>query len=304
MNRTKIESARNPDGTQGYTWNPITGCLNHDNGLCKGGDFPCYAYKLACGRLKTHYRRNFEIALPHENPKIAFNDPFYPRFWEEKLKGLKARNDRLHYDGAKRHYQVQPRGIFVCDMADLFGVGVPEEWTQKVLDEIWGNKGFDRFYLLTKRPQNLIKWSPFPDNAWVGVTATNQESYYDGVSNITKVEAKVKFVSFEPLLERINGGECAEERRLDSIDEFDWLIIGACTGTREEMFRLCNLSDGNSELLPKPFNNKWTAQPKIEWVNEIVEAADRAGIKVFLKDNLESLLPLDGLFYTHVETNG
>lgn len=49
MNETNIEWVKNPDGSQGYTWNPITGCLNHDNGLCKGGGFPCYAYKLANG---------------------------------------------------------------------------------------------------------------------------------------------------------------------------------------------------------------------------------------------------------------
>ena len=42
-----------------------------------------------------------------------------------------------------------------------------------------------------------------------------------------------------------------------------------------------------------PWGKKWTAQPPIEWVREIVEAADRAGIKVFLKDNLEPLLGQD-----------
>ena len=43
-----------------------------------------------------------------------------------------------------------------------------------------------------------------------------------------------------------------------------WLIIGAQT---------------------KP-----TVYPKIEWVGEIVEAADKVGVKVFLKDNLRPLL--------------
>jgi hypothetical protein len=35
---------------------------------------------------------------------------------------------------------------------------------------------------------------------------------------------------------------------------------------------------------------KYTLQPKIEWVREIVEAAGKAGIRVFLKDNLRPLL--------------
>ena len=50
MNRTTIEWVKNPDGTQGYTWNPITGCLN--------GCPYCYARKLANGRLKQRYLAN------------------------------------------------------------------------------------------------------------------------------------------------------------------------------------------------------------------------------------------------------
>jgi len=47
----------------------------------------------------------------------------------------------------------------------------------------------------------------------------------------------------------------------------------------------------------------WTAQPKIEWVKEIVEAADKAGTSVFLKDNLDPLgLPLNSLYYSQYET--
>ncbi len=45
-----------------------------------------------------------------------------------------------------------------------------------------------------------------------------------------------------------------------------WIIIGQCT----------------------PVSIK--TQPKIEWIQEIVEAADKAKIDVFLKDNLKPLL--------------
>ena len=162
----------------------------------------------------------------------------------------------------------------------------PREWTEMEL-QLMRDCPQHRFYTLTKQPQQLSQWSPFPDNVWIGVTATNQESYYDGVSNIAKVEAKIKFVSFEPLLEQINGGECAEEYRLGSIDEFDWLIIGACTGTVKEMSRLV---DKYPHLTPMQWGNKWTAQPQIKWLREIVEAADKAGVPVFLKDNLKPLL--------------
>ena len=38
------------------------------------------------------------------------------------------------------------------------------------------------------------------------------------------------------------------------------------------------------------YGRRWTFQPKIEWVKEIVEACDKAGIKIFMKDNLRPLI--------------
>ena len=111
MNRTQIEWVKNPDGTQGYTWNPITGCLNHINGMCKGGNFPCYAYKLAKGRLRKRYLDN--INTPDIYQSFEYNqnsvDPFYPRLWMNRLANYSLTNS--WYDS---------KGIFVCDMSDLF----------------------------------------------------------------------------------------------------------------------------------------------------------------------------------------
>jgi len=45
----------------------------------------------------------------------------------------------------------------------------------------------------------------------------------------------------------------------------NWVICGQCTPKRK------------------------STMPKIEWIHEIVTAADKAGIPVFLKDNLETL---------------
>jgi len=284
MNKTGIEWVRNPDGSQGYTWNPITGCLNHVNGLCKGGGFPCYAYRLANGRLKQRYLANENIppAVPATNltspiySSVAQVDPFYPRFWEERLT-------------EPRSYSIR-KGIFVCDMGELFGDWIPDKWTQAVMRMIQ-ERYEHRFYLLTKQPQNLIKFSPFLDNCWVGVTATNYDMFVDACGYLCSIKAKggakVTFVSLEPLLS------------WDDTDQFcqfwlqhggiDWLIIGACTGSLPEMVSLCDRYPFG-DLAVMRYGNKFTAQPKIEWVQEIVEAADKAGVKVFLKDNLWPLL--------------
>jgi len=244
MNKTKIEWVKNPDGSQGYTWNPITGCLN-------GCEY-CYARKLANTRLKERYLANDNLAPTLPNFRLEMHtasewlDPFYPRFWEDRVTQMAL------YTGLGKL-----RGIFVCDMSDLFGIGIPEEWTRKVLDAIKLNCRH-RFYLLTKQPQNLIKFSPFPDNCWVGVSITNEHQAVEAVTPLIKVEAKTKFISFEPLLGRI---------RWQDLSFVNWVIIGAQT---------------------KPYK-----PPKIEWVIEIIEACAKAGIPVFMKDNLK---PIAGRF--------
>ncbi len=242
MNKTKIEWCD-------YTLNPITGCLNHTNGLCKGGDFPCYAYKLAHGRLREWYLANQNVAPISLESAIkggVYGDPFYPRLW-----------DRFTVQGI-------PKGsrIFLNDMSDWVGIGIPEEWTQKVLDFIRANPNYT-FLTLTKQPQNLPKFSPFPENCWVGVTATKWLLMSDAIGYLATIQAKVKFISFEPLLERMQF-DMMQKMLLPTAAQ--WLIIGAQT----------------------PYSAK--TAPRIEWVKEIVEAADKA--VGFIKD---AVLEKDGI---------
>jgi protein gp37 len=267
MNKTNIEWVKNPDGTQGSTWNPITGCLNHTDGLCKGGGFPCYAYGLANGRLKERYLANkrgvspvnihgvFDDTIEAEMIRRQ-KDPFYPRLWPERMDDPFLTNRNLFLKGQRhtRGQRLKPRGIFVCDMGELFGDWLPREWQEDIHLQISLNPQH-RFYLLTKQPQNLQKWSPFPDNCWVGVTACTNGMTTMALQHLAQIEARVKFISFEPLLGQIGMND---HQGLQGI--VGWVIIGAQT---------------------KPYK-----QPKIEWVQEIHDAADRAGIPIFLKDNL------------------
>ena len=286
MNRAKIEWARNPDGSLGYTWNPITGCLNHQDGLCRGGGFPCYAYRLAHGRLKQRYLDNRTVGVLGGNygtPSQAYADPFCPRFWPERLEEQKKRYKQLQ----TCLVYAKKRGIFVCDMSDLFGIGIPVEWTRLVLEVIRIN-AYDRFYLLTKQPQNLLRWSPFPDNAWVGVTATSTAMFMVALANLEyPIQAKVKYISIEPLLEWNFHWEKSYLVNALKRADIGWLIIGACTGTFTAMVEICNRYP---ELTLMPCNKRWTLQPPIDWLQEIVEAADKAGIPVFLKHNLLELV--------------
>jgi len=248
MNKTQIEWTKNPDGTPGFTWNPVTGCLNHVNGMCKGGNFPCYAYRLANTRLRERYLAN--SCLPthdEENHEAHHSDPFYPRFWHRKLTGG------------------SPKGIFVCDMGELFGDWIPSWWQEVVFAQIRLFKQH-RFYLLTKQPQNLLAWSPFPDNCYVGVTATNAQMFIDAGNALKDIDAKIKYISAEPLLSWDLGGSGFIATMLQKWG-INQVIIGAQT---------------------KPYK-----PPKIEWVREIVESCDKAGVKVFIKNNLSSIWDVD-----------
>ena len=91
----------------------------------------------------------------------------------------------------------------------------------------------------------------FPDNCWVGISIDGVSTSLEGIKDLISCSAKVKFVSFEPLL-----GE--EHPTLNGVD---WVIIGGCTG-------------------PKPFT------PPKEWVEIIIKEARRVGAAIFLKNNL------------------
>lgn len=243
----------------GWTWNPITGCRNRTpEGLCLGGMFPCYAFKRANGRLRKRYLANDNIANPiatgtrdeiEEEAMEKLSDPFYPRFWEGRLDAPLFRSKHV--------------GIFVCDMGELFGDWIPIQWQRLIFWTI-NSCPRHRFYLLTKQPHNLAKFSPFPENCWVGVTVTNNEMLSPALERLRFIEASIKYISFEPLLGGITGYDGCGLSYLLEDSGINWLILGSQT---------------------KPYR-----PPEIESVQEIVSAADLAGIPVFLKHNLWGLL--------------
>jgi len=159
--------------------------------------------------------------------------------------------------------------IFVGSTIELFGDWVCKDWLDAIMYEV--NMHADQtFIFLTKQPQNLQKWSPFPENAWVGVSATNQRMFEDGRYLLHPIQAKVKFLSVEPLLDWEPPKDMlAWHYNISSLVTragINWLIIGAETGNRK-------------------------GKPPLEqvqgWAREIIHAADEAGIPVFCKNNLK-----------------
>ena len=213
---------------------------------CTNGCSYCYARKMA------------------ENPFYArsFPNKFVPTFYPHRVKEL----DKMKI-GSK---------VFVCSMGELFGER--KDYTNWVLNRIREYPNLT-FQLLTKQPQRLLEYSPFPNNCWVGVSVTNKLMYANALNYLGNIGATVHFLSIEPLLSwdhifpRADG-----EKMLDH--QIDWIILGRQT----------------------PVSKK--TAPKIEWIQEIIDAAGchGNGIPVFIKNNLDSMLPLDKRYYRQIET--
>lgn len=139
--------------------------------------------------------------------------------------------------------------IFVCSMADLFGEWVNSEWIEKVLDIARLCKQHT-FQFLTKNPERYLQFE-FSNNCWLGASATDQAMYDRAMNVFDELDASVKYLSCEPLLDKIELSK-----------PVDWLIIGACS-------------------YPKK------SQPEQEWVLGMIRVAQSHEIPVFLKPNLE-----------------
>ena len=79
------------------------------------------------------------------------------------------------------------------------------------------------FQVLTKRSARLLELSPeidWPDNVWMGVSVETQE-YAFRIEHLRQTDAKVKFLSLEPLLGPLPA--------LD-LRGIDWVIVGGESG--------------------------------------------------------------------------
>lgn len=146
----------------------------------------------------------------------------------------------------------KPSKIFVCSISDLFAEWTPKKWRDLVLASIFLCPVKHVFQLLTKSPERIPDIT-FPNNVWVGATVTTENIDEVNIDHIKKVKARIRFISFEPLLGPVDFD------RYD-LKGIQWVIIGKLTGHKREF--------------------------KIEWVDKIVEHCWARKIPVFLKNNL------------------
>ena len=209
-----------------WTWNPVTGC-DHGCGYC-------YARDIA-NRFYTH--------LPE-------GERFAPVFYPSRMHAPR----RMQVPAAAAA-NIGEKNVFVCSMADLFGKWVPQAWIDAVFAEVERASAWN-FLFLTKFPQRLaeLRW---PANAWVGTTVDTQARVANAERSFAGVQAGVKWLSCEPLLERLT---------FSSLEMFDWVVIGGASASTQ-----------TAEF-----------QPPWEWVEHLLRQARAAGCKVYMKPNLKT----------------
>lgn len=226
MSRTDIEWCRNEDGTKGWTVNPVKGLCPM---CCSDGDGKeyCYARRM------------------------------YHRFgWNPAIRYTPAAFDSVMRQGGPG------QRIFVGSTMELFGSWVEPHVMPDILENVVGPFPQRTFIFLTKRPRELVQYSPWPDNCWVGASVTDDVMLTHTWRHLRDVKARVRFVSFEPLL---SWGMPAEDTEWTLRDAgINWIIIGQKTPVGKDI--------------------------PISWVMDIERAVGKVGIPVFEKDNMARLM--------------
>ena len=196
---------------------------NPIKGLCPEACWYCYA-RAMYRRFKLDERLEFHVT-----------------------RGEIAKMDRL-----------PPSRIFICSTMEMFNPNIETLWRDRIFQTI---EMFPKhtFIILTKRPERIDR--PMPDNVWLGVTMTG-ESMYEiyRAGALGRTEARVRFVSFEPVL---GNSWVISNMSLRA----DWIIAGRLTGHGK------------------------IHDPARKTIEAIVEYGKVNEIPIFLKNNLDDIWP-------------
>ncbi len=200
------------------TWNPTTGCTKISPG-CKH----CYAEAMAHRLLAMGapgYEDGFRLSL-HAG---RLSQPFHRK---------------------------KPTVYFVNSMSDLFHEEISDHFLDRVMKVIRATP-HHTYQILTKRAERLPVYfarRDCPRNVWLGVSVEDRRYGLPRVDLLRQVDARVRFLSVEPLLENLGTM---------NFNGIHWVIVGGESG-------------------PK-------ARPMLSaWVDNVQRQAEVAGAAFFFK---------------------
>jgi protein gp37 len=175
------------------TWNPVTGCTKIGTG-CDN----CYAQRFAerwRGIPDHPYEQGFDLKL-----------------WPSRL--------------AQPAKWKKPRFIFVNSMSDLFHKNVPQKFIDAVFESM-ENADQHIYQVLTKRSSLMRRYvnrryldAPVPAHIWLGVSIEDRD-HIGRLKHLKETNARVRFISFEPLLSSIGDVD---------LSGISWAIVGGESG--------------------------------------------------------------------------
>jgi protein gp37 len=163
------------------TWNPIAGCKHGCRWTMPDGSVAvCYAETVAEGIASSVYVNGFDH-----------------HYWKPQ-----------HLDSPK--HKKDPLKIFVGSMSDVFGLWVPDEQIEAVL-QVARDCPQHTFQMLTKNPIRTKQFD-LPSNVWLGASMPPDSMWGKPLSqeqkermltrtleSLEQARASVKWISFEPL---------------------------------------------------------------------------------------------------------
>jgi protein gp37 len=229
-----------------YTFNPWMGCTNVSPGCAN-----CYATTSTPVRV-------FNVEWGKGKPRH--------RTGESKWKAVRS----LDRKSAKAGVRTK---VFCASLADWLDPEAPSFWLCDLLELIASTPNLD-WQLVTKRPELFRdrmasvmrdwegtpgakvadRWRNFrisPKNVWFGCTAENQKTFDHRTQEMAYIDARVKFLSMEPLLESV-------KMNFGLTRPVDWIIVGGESGSHARV-------------------------TDIEWIESIVTQSQSLKIPVFVK---------------------
>lgn len=194
----------------------------------------------------------------------------------------------------------KPTKYFWCDMTDLFGEWVLNEW----IDRCFATMALTPQHthqVLTKRPERMLEYvttrgyhayndvrletEQWPArNIWFGVSVEDQTRADERIPLLLQTPAAVRFLSIEPLLGPI------------SLEQYLWAAGGSTAGPWQYPSGRVERASGigGQTISSKPAREiRWTiiggesgphARPcHLEWVRDLVRQCQAAGTAVFVK---------------------
>lgn len=216
------------------TWNPVAGCT-----IMSAGCTNCYAMRMAA-RLEAMGVDKYRGLTRKSGGRAKWTGDLY------------LDHAALAIPGTWK----KPRNVFVNSMSDLFHPNVPVSFIRKIWAEMARTRRHT-YQILTKRPDRMAEvlsdgFEVLP-NVWLGSSVEDGRVLHR-LDELRQVPARVRFVSFEPLIGSVAGSK---------LDGIHWAIVGGESGPNarpmaplwiDEIFEMC--TDAGSAFFFKQWGGK------------------------------------------------